>query len=111
MTVQDLLDCLALYTANLDVCVQIDGGDMDYDLIIEEYPVETPTEVRISANGDTTKLSVSDVITDLEALTADLPVVAQVNGSQWGNIVGAHEIPDEGESTDVLLVAFYEVPE
>jgi len=110
MTVQDLLDCLALYTANLDVCVQIDGGDFDYDLTIEEYPAETPTEARISANGDTSKSSVSDVITDLEALTANLPVVAQVNGSQWGDVVGAQEIPD-GAETDVLITAFYEAPD
>ena len=109
MLVQDVIDTLNLYTANLDVCVQIDGGDMDYELTIEEYPSgNSPTEVRITANGDETKSSVSDVITALEALTANLPVVATVGENPVGDVIGLHAIPD-GEETDILIVAIHEV--
>jgi len=109
MTVQEILDILGDYTANLDVVVQIDGGAMDYELTIEEYPSgNSPTEVRITANGDSVKSSVSDVITDLEAVTANLPVVAKVGESPWGTVIGVHEIPDDSESTDVLVVAVNE---
>lgn len=108
MLVQDVIDALNIYTANLDVCVQIDGGALDYELTIEEYPSETPTEVRITANGDETKSSVSDVITALEALTANLPVVATVGDNPIGDVIGLHAIPD-GDETDVLIVAVHEV--
>ncbi len=108
MLVQDVIDTLNNYTANLDVCVQIDGGDFDYDLTIEEYPSgNSPTEVRITANGSTPKSSVSEVITALEMLTANLPVVATVGANPIGDVIGLHAIPD-GAETDVLIVAIYD---
>jgi len=108
LTVGDLLTKLENYTANLDVCVQVDGGEMDFELTIEEYPANSPTEVRITANGDTNKSQVDDVITELEALTANLPVMARVADGPWADVIAAITIPDNEEGTDVLIVAVME---
>jgi len=108
MNVDMLLAHLGQCTANLDVCVQLDGGAIDYDLTITEYPANEPTEIRISANGDTPKSQVDDVITDLEALTANLPVKARVGDGPWGDVLGIMVIPDEDEGTDVKIVSYYE---
>ena len=111
MNVDVLLAHLGQFSANLDVCVQLDGGVVDYDLTIEEYPANEPTEIRITANGDTPKVQVDDVIAELEALTASLPVKARVGDAEWGDVLAAITIPDDEEGTDVLLCAYNEVAE
>jgi len=108
MDVDTLIAHLGQFTANIDVAVQFDGGNVDYNLSVEEYPAEAPTEIRITANGDTPKIQIEDFIEDLEALTSNLPVVARIGDGPWGSVLAAIEIPDEESSTDVLLIAYNE---
>lgn len=108
MNVDMLLAHLGQYTANIDVLLQCDGGPMAYNLTIEEYPSVTPTEIRITGNGDTPKIQIEEIITTLESLTGGLPVVARIEEGPWGNVLAALEIPDDENATDVLLIALFE---
>lgn len=107
MTVAEILARLNNCASDLDVCVQVNGGAMDFELTIEEYPAVSPTEVRITANGET-KSQVDDVIADLGSLSGSLPVMARVADGPWALVSTVITIPDLEDSTDVLIVAFEE---